>query len=72
MALAKTIRRQREALGYSQEGFAEEIGAGRSYYWRLEKGVVNMRITKLDNIAKGLQTTASELLRQAEELKQKS
>ncbi len=71
IALGKAIRCKREALGYTQEGFADELGLGRGYYWRVENGELNIRVSKLADIASGLKTTAAELLKQTEEFLKK-
>jgi transcriptional regulator with XRE-family HTH domain len=66
--LGKIIRRRREAIGISQENFAHELGIARSYYWRVEHGLINVRLLKLIQIAKGLGTTASDILQELESL----
>ncbi len=68
IALGKTIRRQREAAGVSQENFAHDLGFSRSHYWHIEHGHTDFGTLKLIKIAKGLKTTASELLKEAEEI----
>ena len=41
LKLGERIRRYREDAEYSQDGFAYEVGLGRSYYGSLERGEIN-------------------------------
>lgn len=36
--LGKAFRNRREALGFSQESYADEIGMHRTYYSAIERG----------------------------------
>jgi transcriptional regulator with XRE-family HTH domain len=56
-ALGKRIRRLREARGMSQEEAARVIGLDRSYYGRIERGLVNVSALNLLKIAAGLKST---------------
>ncbi len=67
IALGKVIRYKREATGISQENFAHDLDFSRSYYWQVEHGRINLGLLKIIKIAKGLKTTASELIKEAED-----
>lgn len=49
--LGKQIRKQREKRGFSQEGFANEVGLDRSYYGGVERGERNVAALNLVKIA---------------------
>ena len=55
----KTIRKMREEKGVSQEKFALNIGMDRSYYATIESGKHNITLSKIEDIARGLNTTVS-------------
>lgn len=52
--LGAEIRRQRTALGLSQEAFAERSGHHRTYIGALERGQMNVSVVGLDRIARAL------------------
>ena len=52
--LGARIRTLREAKGWNQEQFAAEAGIDRSYAHGLERGVRNITVLKLRQIAKTL------------------
>lgn len=52
--LGKQIRRQRVKRGFSQEGFANEVGLDRSYYGGVERGERNVAALNLIKIAAAL------------------
>jgi transcriptional regulator with XRE-family HTH domain len=61
--LGNRLRIIRKALGYkSYEEFANKKGFNRGLYWRYEKGE-NMKILNLVKVAKALETSLDELLR---------
>ncbi len=66
--LGYVIRRHRERLKFSQEGFADAIGVHRTYYGDIERGKQNPSIWNLQRIATGLRMLLSQLLAEAEEL----
>lgn len=66
--LAKAIRAQREAKGYSQEGFADHIGVHRTYYGGIELGKQNLTLRSLERIADGLEVSVSSLFVAADKL----
>jgi transcriptional regulator with XRE-family HTH domain len=57
-----TIRRIREAKGFSQEGFAQHAGLDRAFYGRVERGKQNISLTTLCSVANGLGVKAAKLL----------
>jgi transcriptional regulator with XRE-family HTH domain len=57
--LGSRIRVLREAKGWTQEKFAGEAGIDRSYAHGLERGVRNITVLKLHQIAKALGVTVS-------------
>ena len=60
------IRRLRTESGYSQEGFADQIGVHRSYMGLIERGKVAVTLVTIERLAKGLNMSTSALLAQAE------
>ncbi len=64
--LGRVIRQLREAAGYSQEGFADEVGVHRTYMGAVERGEVNISLRNIVRIAKALGLRVSELIRRAE------
>ena len=59
--LGKNVRKRREALGVSQEEFAEKCGFDRTYISLVERGRRNISLMNLVKIAKGLNTSVSQL-----------
>jgi ribosome-binding protein aMBF1 (putative translation factor) len=66
LSLAAGIRRRREALGVSQEAFADEIEMHRTYYGAIERGARNMTLRSLQKVATGLGERVSKLIAEAE------
>ncbi len=65
--LGEVIRRRREAAGWTQEGFADEIEMHRAQYGFIERGKNDLRLSSLERVATGLQTPLSTILREAED-----
>lgn len=65
IALAEVIRLKREATGLTQEQFAEITGLSKNYIGNLERGEYEISISALAQVAKALQSSASELLKEA-------
>ncbi len=63
--LGRVIRRKREALGLSQEKFAELTEHHRTYIGFLERGERSPNVNTLQRVAKALGLSASDLLREA-------
>ena len=66
--LAKAIRIRREALGKSQEAFADDIGVHRTYYGSVELGKQNLTLRSIEKIAEGLNVPVSSLFVTADKL----
>ncbi len=68
MSLAQTfgknVRAARQKLGWSQEQLAFEAGIKRSYLSEVEGGKRNPTLVVVERIAKGLNLSPSELLRE--------
>ncbi len=62
------IRKQREAKGFTQEGFADHIQMHRAYYGALENGKKNLQLSTLERVCEGLGVAMSEIVRDAEAL----
>ena len=60
--LGKKIRKLRESAGFSQDTFAYQVGLGRSYYGRLERGQINPSILTLLKVSKALNVHLVELI----------
>lgn len=63
--LGRVIRRKREALGLSQEKFAELTEHHRTYIGFLQRGERSPNVSTLQRVAKALGMSASDLLREA-------
>jgi len=59
--LAKRLRQLREKKELSQETLAFESGLGRSYYWRLEQGLINVTLETLVRLANTLKVDIADL-----------
>jgi transcriptional regulator with XRE-family HTH domain len=64
--LGRAVRRLRAGRGYSQEGFADEVGVHRTYMGAVERGEVNISLDNIERVARGLGLSVSQLLREAE------
>ena len=63
--LGQTVRARREALGYSQDRFADHINMHRAYFAAIERGEKNITLNTLQRLASGLDTRISTLLEQS-------
>jgi len=59
--VGKRIRELRKAKGFSQEGFAYEVGLDRTYMGSVERGERNLATLNLIRIAKALKMEVGEL-----------
>jgi transcriptional regulator with XRE-family HTH domain len=64
--IGASLRKRREALGFSQESFADHIEMHRTYYSAVERGEKNLQIDTLQRLCAGLQTKMWEVVREAE------
>lgn len=58
----ENVRRERLALGLSQEAFADKTGLDRSYIGQVERGTRNIGIDNIEKIASALDLEAGTLL----------
>ena len=65
--LGEVIRRRREAAGWTQEGFADEIAMHRAQYGLIERGKKDLRLSSLERVAAGLKVPVATILREAED-----
>jgi len=61
--LGNRLRKERMALGLSQEQFAERAGVHRTYVGMIERAEKNITLTNLEKIADALGLEPSELLK---------
>lgn len=59
--LAARLRQLRESKGLSQEDLAYESGLGRSYYWRVEQGLINVTLETLVKLCNALKIELKDL-----------
>lgn len=57
----KKIRELRKERGFSQEGFADEVGLDRTYMGGIERGERNIATLNIIRIAKALRVEVGEL-----------
>jgi transcriptional regulator with XRE-family HTH domain len=65
--LGRKIHQKRVELGLSQEQLSERVSLHRTYISEIERGVRNISMQSLSNIAGGLGMSAWELVRDCEE-----
>lgn len=58
------VKKKRIELNLSQEKFAEMIGLHRTYISEVESGTRNVSLINIEKIAKGLNTSVSEIFRE--------
>ena len=66
-AFGAAVREFRVQLGLSQEALGFRCGLDRTYVSGIERGVRNPTVRIIYRLARGLETTGSELLRRTEE-----
>lgn len=75
IALGKRIKEHRERLGLSQDELAKRCGHdtakdnGRSWVYKIEKGINDVPVSELKQLSKALGVTCLELMHEAEEQK---
>ena len=75
IALGKRIKEHRERLGISQDELARRCGHdtakdnGRSWVYKIEKGINDVPVSELKLLSKALDVTCLELMHEAEEQK---
>jgi transcriptional regulator with XRE-family HTH domain len=60
------VRDRREALGLTQEEFADRAGIHRTYVSDIERGSRNPSLVNIERIAEALELTLSELFAQVD------
>lgn len=63
--LGHNLRARRQALGLSQEQFAEHLGYHRTYIGGIEQGIRNLSLRSVERLAADLNVDPLELLREA-------
>lgn len=63
--LGHNLRARRQALGLSQEQFAEHLGYHRTYIGGIEQGIRNLSLRSVERLAADLDVDPLELLREA-------
>ncbi len=64
--VGENLRAYRQARGFSQEAFADELGVHRTYLGGLERGERNLTLQSLERLAEQLEIGPLELLRRRE------
>ncbi len=59
----RNVKAERIRKGYSQESLAEKIGVNREFVSRIERGVQNMSLARINALANHLETDVTNLLR---------
>jgi transcriptional regulator with XRE-family HTH domain len=67
--LADQVRRRRERLGYTQGQLAKACHLNEKYIARIEQALLNVTLSSLEAIAKGLRCTEAALLTPRREAK---
>ena len=60
------VKDRREALGLTQEEFAERAGIHRTYLSDIERGTRNVSLINIERVAQGLSMKMSELFQAVE------
>lgn len=64
LIVARNLRRYREAMGLSQEAFADRSGFHRTYVSAIERGRKNLSLRGVERLAEQLHLDALDLLRE--------
>lgn len=67
LAFGAAVRRQRKALGYSQEAFGDMCGIDRSYMGGIERGEHNLALVNILKIIRALGMPPSEFFKALDE-----
>lgn len=70
-AFGRYLRSMRLQEDISQEAFAFKLGINRTYYGKIERGENSITLDKIEEIAKFLQISISDLFLSIEENEQK-
>lgn len=61
--IGKNIQKARQQQGYTQETFSELMGVSWSYVAKIESGILNLSIGKINDFANYLNVDISNLLK---------
>lgn len=61
--IGKNIQNERQAKGLTQETFAELMGVSWSYVSKIESGIINLSVGKINEIANYLNINVSKLFK---------
>ena len=59
----RNVKAERVRLGYSQENLAEKMGVNREFISRIERGLQNMSLLKITELANYLNADFHDLLK---------
>lgn len=59
----RNIKAERVRRGYTQESLAEKMNVNREYISRIERGIQNMSLIKITDLANYLETDIENLLK---------
>lgn len=62
IAFAKALRNRRKLIGISQEELAHRAGVSMRYISMLERNINQPTLSKLDNLARGLNLTLGQFI----------
>ena len=65
--IGQTLQQHRQALGVSQEAFADMLGMHRTQYGAIEQGRKDCQLSTLLRVAHGMDTKLWQIIRQIEE-----
>ena len=65
VAIGEVLRARREAMALSQEQFAERVALSKNYVGNVEREEYEVAIRTLAQIARALETKASEIIHEA-------
>ena len=65
LALGRVLRKEREKAGLSQEAFSEQVSLSKNYVGNIERGEYEASLSVLHRIARVLQRSASDLLKES-------
>jgi transcriptional regulator with XRE-family HTH domain len=60
--LANNVKARRDALGYTQGALGKICLFSKNYISNIEQGTVNITLSNLEKLAKGLRCTAADLI----------
>ncbi len=64
--IGDALRKRREALGFSQESYADFIEVHRTFYSAIERGERNLTLASLEKVCRGLKAHIWEIFKEAE------